>query len=165
MNKKVSLSELSSFLLEILQDGGEVILTVTGCSMAPMLRHRRDKVCLAKSPEEPLQKYDLPLFIRSDGRYILHRIVEVAPSGYTVMGDNQCVREYPVLPSQVIGVVRGFWRDGRYIACNNPLYLLYCRLWCFLHPVRLACLKGRHFMKRCAAKLFTGSRGDKNNEG
>lgn len=135
MPKKVSLSELSPLMTEALQDGGEVILTVTGRSMAPMLRHRKDRVCLVKPRTGYLQKYELPLFVREDGRYILHRIVAVKPEGYAVMGDNQCVKEYPVLPSQVIGMVKGFWRDGRYIACDNPRYLLYCRLWCFLYPV------------------------------
>lgn len=149
MNKKVSLSELSPLMTEALQDGGEVILTVTGRSMAPMLRHHRDRVCLVKPRDGYLQKYELPLFVRGDGRYILHRIVEVKRSGYAVMGDNQCAKEYPVLPSQVIGVVKGFWRDGRYIACDNSCYLLYCRLWHCFYPVRWLYLKSRHFFKRC----------------
>ena len=134
MNKRVSLSELSPLMTEALQDDGEVILTVTGRSMAPMLRHRRDRVCLAKPQEKQLKKYDIPLFIRPDGKYILHRIVKVKRAGYAVMGDNQFAKEYPVLPSQIIAVVKGFWRDDRYTACDNPFYLFYCRFWCFLYP-------------------------------
>jgi len=104
--------------------------------MLPLLHHRRDKVCLVKPGEQPLKKYDMPFFLRGDGKYILHRIVAVRSGGYVIVGDNQRVREYPVLPSQVLGVVKGFWRNGRYISCENIWYRVYCRFWVFAYPAR-----------------------------
>ena len=73
--------ELSPLIDEHLENGGEVIFTITGDSMKPMLYHRRDKVILAKSNAGHLNKYDIALFTRADGKYILHRIFAVGESG------------------------------------------------------------------------------------
>ena len=137
MSKRVAMTELSPLIAEALQNGRDVIFTITGNSMAPMLYHRRDKVCLVQPPKKKLlKKYDIPLFVRQDGKYILHRIIAVKAEGYVVRGDNQWSKEYPVLPSQIIGVVKGFWRAGKYIDCDNFWYRVYCRLWLFFYPVR-----------------------------
>lgn len=164
MNKRVAMSELRPLMSEILQDGREVILTATGTSMLPLLRHKKDRVCLVKPGEQPLKKYDLPLFVREDGKYILHRIVEVTPEGYRVAGDNQWVIEHPVRHSQVIGVVQGILRGGRYISCDGFLYRVYCRLWVSAYPVRRLCLKGKRFLYR-ASRFLSGQNGDQKNEG
>lgn len=114
MSKIVAIAELHPLMAETLQNDGKVILTITGTSMLPLLRHKKDRACLMKPQEQPLKKYDLPLFVREDGKYILHRIVKVTPDGYEVTGDNQGVTEYPVRHSQVIGVVQGVFRGGVY---------------------------------------------------
>lgn len=131
---------------ETIQNGGEVIFTVTGNSMAPLLYHRRDRVCIVKSPETSLKKYDIPLYVRKDGKYILHRIVAVKENGYVTMGDNQCIKEYPVLPLQVIGIVKGFWRCGKYVPCDNIWYKIYCRLWFFSYSIRWMYLKRKQLL-------------------
>ena len=137
---------------DTLQNNGKVIFTVTGSSMLPLLHHRRDRVCLVKPGRKPLKKYDLPLFVRENGKYILHRIVAVKTDGFVVMGDNQHIKEYHVLPSQVFGVVQGFWRKGKYIPCDQFWYRVYCRLWVFGYPARWLYLKGKqcweHFLRR-----------------
>lgn len=130
---------------EALQNGGEVIFTITGSSMLPLLHHRRDRVCLVKAGAKTLKKYDMPLFIRENGKYILHRIVAVKTDGLVIVGDNQHLKEYPVFPSQVLGVVKGFWRNGKYIPCDHFWYRVYCRLWVLGYPARWFYLKGKHF--------------------
>ena len=75
---------------------------------------------------------------------MLHRIVKVNADGtYTLRGDHQFVNEEGVRSDQIIGVVKGFWRGGRYIPCDNPWYRLYCRVWWLLYPVRYVVLRGR----------------------
>lgn len=164
LNKRVAMSEISPLMIEILQNGGEVIFTITGCSMLPMLYHRRDKVRLVKPQQMPLKKYDIPLFTRQDGKYILHRIVEVKAEGYVVIGDNQCVKEYPVLPLQILGVVKGFWRNGKYSSCDDFGYRVYCRLWVLLYPVRRFYFNGKQLLIKCV-KFYTHYNGDKDDEG
>ena len=81
---------------------------------------------------------------RDSGQYVLHRIVKVNADGtYTLRGDHQLVNEEGVRPDQIIGLVKGFWRGGRYISCKNPWYRLYCRVWWLLYPVRCVVLRGR----------------------
>lgn len=157
MNKRVAMRSLSPLMAEVLNNAGEVTFTVTGNSMLPLLRHRRDKVCIVKPDENNLKKYDIPLFIRKDGKYILHRIVEVKTDGYVILGDNQCVKEYPVFNSQIIGVVKGISRNGKYISCGGFWYMAYCRFWLFAYPFRWLYLRAKQFFIKMIKFL-----GDKN---
>lgn len=136
MNKTITLAEFSPLIEEALENGNQVQFTVTGNSMAPLLRHGIDKVCIVKPGKKPLQKLDIPLYVRADGKYILHRIIAVKKDGYMTAGDNRPTIEYPVDHSRVIGVVKGIWRGGRYIGCDGFLYRLYSGLWVFLLPIR-----------------------------
>lgn len=107
--------------------------------MLPMLRQGIDSVVLSPLPDK-LKKYDLPLYQREDGKYILHRIVK-AGEDYTCVGDNQFVLEAGVRQDQMIGLVTSFFRDEREISVNAPSYRLYCRFWHYSRPLR-------HFWRR-----------------
>lgn len=148
MPKKISMTELSPLIKEAINNGNEVVITVTGSSMEPLLRHGRDRVCLTGTKGRVLKKYDIPLYLRSDGKYILHRITALRKNGYVTVGDNQWQTEYPVHPSQVIGVVKGIWRDGNYISCTNYFYRLYSGFWVLLFPVRRFYTGLRRFLAR-----------------
>ena len=80
---------------------------------------------------EALKKYDIPLFRRKDGSFILHRILKVCNDGtYVVCGDNQTVLEYGVRDEQIIGVVEGIYRDKEFVSVSNFIYKIYSRsLW------------------------------------
>jgi len=112
----------------------EVRLTVSGNSMFPMLIHRRDSVVLKKI--DKLKKYDIPLYRRENGAYVLHRIVKIENNCFHIAGDNEIKLEYPVKNEQTIAVVRGFYRKGKYYSTDNFLYKIYTRLWCALLPCR-----------------------------
>ena len=148
MNKRVFLSHLHPLITEQLEKGGEIILTITGNSMAPMLHHRKDKVLIIKPTNKKLKKHDIPLFKRPDGKFILHRIIEVHNFSYTLMGDNQAFKEYHVDHSQIIGVVKGFWRNDKYISCDNLLYVTYCKLWYLMYPFRWIYIKGKSLFRK-----------------
>lgn len=123
---RVSLAELLPVMEEQLAAGKEVCFAPKGTSMLPMLRQGVDSVVL-KSPPEFLEKYDLPLYRRADGAFVLHRVVGKDRGGYITCGDNQILREHGVQHSQVIGVVTGYYRGEEYISCRSPRYRLYCR--------------------------------------
>ncbi|MGE5653941.1 MAG: S24/S26 family peptidase [Bacillota bacterium] len=135
------MTELAPLLLEKLAGGGEVTLTVTGSSMFPLLRHRIDSVVMAKAPSGRLRRYDIALYRRKDGTYILHRIVAVEGDCYLAIGDGQWQGEM-VGPDQIIGVVRGIWCSGRYLSCNQLLYRAYAVVWTQLMPLRRYLLAG-----------------------
>lgn len=112
LNKKVSLEELEPFISAQLAEGGSVTFTVKGTSMRPMLIGGIDAVTIVK-PTEPLKKYDVILYRRANGQYVLHRIIKVKKDGYVCRGDNQTVKEYPVTRDRVVGVLTEYTHKGK----------------------------------------------------
>ena len=131
---------LMPIMKERLQNGQTVRFSPSGKSMLPMLRQGRDSVELSAISGK-LKKYDLPLYQRQDGKYILHRIVQVGED-YVCMGDNQFRPENGVRQDQMIAVVTAFYRDGKRFKVNSPGYRVYCILW---HHLRLLW----RFWQRC----------------
>ena len=139
--KLVSLpmEKLVEMLLLQLEEGGVAPLTVTGNSMYPTFRHRRDTVTLVKG--QPGKK-DVILYKRDNGAYVLHRVVK-AGAIYTCCGDNQWQPE-PVRPDQVIAVVSGFVRKGKNYTVEHKGYRLWIWFWVGIFPVRRPILALRH---------------------
>ena len=107
--------------------------------MLPMLRQRRDLLIIER-PRGVLRKYDVPLFKRGPGKYVLHRVLKVRRDGYVLCGDHQWRREYGVTDQQIIGVLTAFVRDGKEISVTDRRYRLYVHLWCDLFWLRAAIL-------------------------
>ena len=108
--------------------------------MLPMLREGYDTVTLSPLPAR-LKKYDLPLYRRENGQFVLHRIVRVGKS-YRCIGDNQFLYEDGVTREQMIAVVSSFTRGGRVIPVTSLGYRLYCRVWHLSRPCRRLWLSG-----------------------
>ncbi len=117
-----------------LERGQTVTFSPQGTSMLPMLRQGRDQVTLGPLPER-LKKYDLPLYRRRDGSYVLHRVLKAGDT-YTMIGDNQFVYEPGIGDDQLIAMVTAFVRNGRTVSVRAWHYRLYCRLWHYSRPVR-----------------------------
>lgn len=125
---QLQLEDLMPTIRERLEQGNTVRFMPRGTSMLPMLRQGVDSVVLSAAPDK-LKKYDLPLYQRLDGKYILHRIVDVGDEYYACIGDNQFRVELGVARLQVIAIVSGFYRKDRYVSTENLFYQLYCRFW------------------------------------
>ena len=132
---------------ERLEAGYSVRFFPKGTSMLPMLRQGRDSVLLSPLPSNRLHKYDLPLYQRSNGQYVLHRIVNVGDT-YTCIGDNQFVYEYDIQDDQIIGVVTAFYREKSKISVQNFCHRAYCRLWHYTRPVRFLWHRGVNRLRR-----------------
>lgn len=141
-----ALDALMPLFREQLEAGQSVRFSPRGVSMLPMLRQGIDSVVLSPLPEK-LKKYDLPLYQRQDGHYVLHRIV-AAGETYTCMGDNQFVPEPGLKQEQMIAVVTAFYRGHREIRVSNPGYRVYCRLWHYSRPLRRFWRRGMGFLRR-----------------
>ena len=114
--------------------------------MLPMLRQGIDSVVLSPVPEQ-LKKYDLPLYKRDNGKFVLHRII-AAGETYTCMGDNQFQPEAGLRQDQMIAVVTSFTRGDREISCRAWHYRLYCRFWHYSRPVRHFWRRGIGWLRR-----------------
>lgn len=145
--KELQIEQLMPLWKERLNAGQQVRFSPKGISMLPLLRQGTDSVLLSFPPER-LKKYDMVLYRRENGQYVLHRIVEADASGmvYTCIGDNQFVKEPGLHYDQMIAVVTAFSRGKREHSVQEPIYRLYCRLWHYSRPVR-------HFMFRVIRKL------------
>lgn len=138
------LEQLMPLIEEYLAQGKPVKFSPRGISMLPMLRQGVDSVIL-ESHKGVLRKYDIPLYRRDDGCFVLHRVVKVGKT-YTCIGDNQFVLEKGIRQDQIIAIVTGFYRGTKYYSVNNMGYLLYSRVW--------HCSRGiRHFCGRCLAGI------------
>ena len=102
--------------------------------MYPLLRNGVDCVVLTKI--DRLKKYDIPLYKRDNGAFVLHRIVKIKNGSLYLAGDYGTDIEYPVFPSQAIAVVKGFYRGDKYISCDQFWYKVYSFLWVMLMPYR-----------------------------
>ena len=131
--KQLPMEAIVPLIRENLAQGKTVRFLPKGSSMKPMLRQGKDSVVLSPVPEK-LQKYDLPLYQRRDGTYVLHRIVAVGDT-YTCLGDNQLKPERGLRQDQMIGLVTGFYRGSKYHSVTEPGYQLYCRVWSLLRRI------------------------------
>ena len=130
---------MSAHFEDILAGDGKLIYTGVGTSMLPLLRPKRDLIIIERAASR-LKKYDVPLYKRDSGKYVLHRIVKIRPDGYVLCGDNQWRREYGVTDRQIIGMLTGFVRDGREISVTDQRYRLYVHVWCDLFWLRAGLL-------------------------
>ena len=153
MKKDISLNEILPLINEILDANSEVSFTPSGTSMLPLLRHQKDKVVL-KRPKGKLKKYDVPLYRRDDGSFVLHRVIGVRPDGYVMCGDNQTVKEYHIKDESIIAVMSSFYRNNKHIYCDSFSYRTYSRLWVLSLPCRWLVGKLRALLGRIRRKLF-----------
>lgn len=111
-----------------LRSGRCVRIYPKGDSMEPMLTGGRDSVLLAAPPSR-LRRFDLPLYRRESGQFVLHRVVRVRGGCYDCCGDAQSVIEPGVRQEQILAVAVGFCRRGKNRSCSGVFYLLYCFVW------------------------------------
>ena len=143
---EANLDALMPLIRERLSAGQSVRFSPRGVSMLPMLRQGIDSVVLSPIPET-LNKFDLPLYRRENGKYILHRIIGAGDT-YVCMGDNQFTPEPGVRREQMIALVTGFYRGDKYHSVDEPVYKLYCRFWHYSRILRHFCCRGIGFLKR-----------------
>lgn len=125
--ERFSLSEHIGLICEVLESGGQFTLFPRGTSMLPLIVEGRDSVSLVRS--EVYSCGDIAFYQRTDGSFILHRIVGEKDGAFVMCGDNQLQREYGITPQQVIGRVESITRKGRTISRRKLSYRLYCTLW------------------------------------
>ena len=66
---------------EIIERDGRLIYTNKGDSMMPLIKEGRDLLVIEKTNGR-LKRFDVPLYKRDTGQYVLHRIVAVKSGKY-----------------------------------------------------------------------------------
>lgn len=104
---------------------GKILRTTIGTSMQPMLKERENIVVLEKA-ESVLKKYDIALYKRPNGQYVLHRVLKVRENDYIICGDNLWQKE--IVPHKwVLAYATGYYKDGNFISVNDKDYCRYLK--------------------------------------
>ena len=142
----IPMEELAPLLLTQLEADGRTTLTVTGSSMLPMLRSRRDRVVLGLPTT--LRAGNIILYRRENGAYILHRIIRCLPEGeFLCCGDNQWEPE-TVCREQILAVVTAYIKNQKTRSVDSRLYKCYAGIWTGLFPVRRPLIRLRRGLGR-----------------
>ena len=122
---------------ELLQISDEVHVLTSGISMRPMLREHRD-IAVIERVNRKLKKNDVPLYRRAGcDSLVLHRILRVTEKGYVIRGDNLYQNEYDVTDEDIVGVLKAFYREGKYYDCaTSKTYRIYIVLNRLSYPMR-----------------------------
>ena len=145
MNTKDSSNQID--MEQLLQDGNILKLKPQGYSMYPLFIPGRDEALIQQAALESLRKNDVVLYRRDSGILVLHRICRITDNGFYLVGDNQREVEGPLRPSQIIGRLVAFVRDGKEISVRQPFYRFLSSLWLFLLPVRPLCFRLSAFFR------------------
>lgn len=135
-------------LEECLAQNGFLTYRIRGVSMQPMLRQGRDLFTVVPKGPERCKKYDVVLYRRPSDPYVLHRIIEVRPDSYVILGDNCIAKEYGIRDEDILGVLTSFQHNGHTVSVSDWRYRLYSRGWVFFQPVRIDDTKSLAFLLR-----------------
>lgn len=127
---------------EYLAQGKDVVFTVTGISMWPLIRHRHDSVRLSALRRLP-RRGDIVLYKTPSpkNKYILHRVYKVTGDTIVTLGDNRLEPD-PAVPARcVIGRAEAVLRGKREYNCDGPLLRSYAWIWLLALPVRRPLLR------------------------
>lgn len=133
--RTINTREYLSTLCELVSEGKEVSVTVTGNSMSPFLIHHRDRIIIG-SPERDLRRGDMVFFVRDNGQYVVHRIRRVRADGYYLIGDGQTETEGPIARSQIFAIVKRVNRKGRWMGEGDFWWLFFQKVWIRMVPLR-----------------------------
>ena len=138
--RKIDTRAYVSVLRELVEQGQEVSMLISGSSMAPFLIHERDSICF-KQPERPLRKGDMVFYQRDNGQFVMHRICNVKPEGYYIVGDAQTVIEGPVRENQIFAVITKVKRKGKWIEPGDFWWEFFEHIWIHMIPIRRVLMK------------------------
>lgn len=142
----------SMTIAEQLEQDGYVLTLSVGVSMRPMLTQRTEQLVIEKLSTSPAIN-DVVLFQRSSGQYVLHRVVGRRQGIYLIRGDN-CYDRERVHPSQIIGILKGFYKGDKYVCCaSNGGYLCYVAFWRLTFPIRYLLRKLKHCVYAVISKF------------
>ncbi len=129
-NEEVYLADAIGVIDEVLATGGEFHLFPKGTSMLPLIVQGTDSVILQRNTACPAKKHDIAFYRRSNGQFVLHRVMKIAKDGtYTMCGDNQVVLEPSIHPSQIIGYVSKIYKGDKQLCLTSLRYRIYVFFW------------------------------------
>lgn len=133
-----SAADIGPQIEAMLASGQQVTLQISGDSMRPTLKPRRDAAILAPMDIWPPKRGDILFFKseRSPSGYALHRVFRLEEGGPIMNGDAQAWAEGPIAREDVLARAIALLRDGKPVDIDKTGYRLYVRLWRLTKPIR-----------------------------
>lgn len=145
------MKEIQTSIADELRAGRAVSTETHGISMKPLLIEGKTLVVI-----EPLRRAlkvgELPVFLRPDGKYVIHRVIGMDEKNYYTRGDN-CLNFETVPKEQMLGVVVEIYRNGRMLRVTDRRYKLYVAFWRALTPLRLGWKRLRVKLSRLKKRI------------
>lgn len=141
---------------QIFKTQDEIVGLTVGNSMFPLFRSEKD-MAVVKKITAPIKVNDVLLYRKknTESEFILHRLIKIAPCGYIIRGDNLYVNETDVSKSDIIGVLKGFYRNGKYYDCEKSYkYKIYCFYIKYSYPVRFYLRKARIALSKLKQRII-----------
>lgn len=138
-----------------LDKNGAIAFVPSGNSMWPILKNKGQSVIVVKKTAR-LDRFDVALYERPNGVYVLHRVMKPEQDGYTICGDSQFSTER-VKEEQVFGVMTGFYRGKKFVSCTDEKYKKKVENWykkAKIRKLRLKFFYLRVRVKNLFARVF-----------
>lgn len=145
--KKIKFSDISSIVIEGLNNNSKVNLTVTGKSMYPFLLDGIDQIIIEKITHK-LKPGDIILYKKNN--FIIHRILKKKKNYYIVSGDALTIKEI-VFENEIIGYVSSIIKKNKTIDVrSSKMYKVKEMIWrkLFLFRKILLFINRKIFLKQ-----------------
>lgn len=165
MNSRVVANEIFlPVVRELLEEGKEVSLTISGNSMSPFFIHERDRVLLGPA-DENMRKGDIAIFQRKNGQFVLHRICRVSEEEqYFFIGDAQTQVEGPIGRNQIFGKVNAVCRKGTWLKPGDFWWEFFEHVWLWIIPARRLICRCYDTLKKLTGGLQNREKDWKDND-
>lgn len=106
-----------------------------GVSMFPLLRAKGDSVTIVPLQRQ-IKKGDVVVFLRTDGKYVAHRVCWYDEETVKTIGDNCELYDAKIQRSEVLGLVTYVQRGSKEIFVDTRFWRFYGRFMLWIRPVR-----------------------------
>lgn len=125
---------LESSLEKSLRQNGMYLTTTEGNSMYPMLA-AGDRVLIVPLRRK-LKKFDVAVYRRGD-HYTMHRVIKAKKGKLVIRGDNRTYKELDIAPKDVVGLLGGFYKNGRFVDTQSKKFINFGKRASFTLPFRI----------------------------
>ncbi len=124
-----------------------------GVSMLPLLRQGRDLFTVRRKGPGRCTAGDVVLYRRPPDQYVLHRVIEVRPEDYVILGDNCARKETGVRDGDILGVMTAYVRGGKEHSVEEAGYRLYSFIWMHTIGLRIGLKRIRRTLGRMVRRV------------
>lgn len=123
-----------------------------GDSMMPLIKQDQDVIIIERpkawddiktdnSSTKLLKKWDVVLYKRDSGQYVLHRVIKVRKNDYLICGDNRFYKESGITDKHVLGILTSVKKPDMEILIGSKEYRKYLFKFCYFYSIRHIIMK------------------------